>query len=255
MMSPLSMNQWEKRTIAIGNRRVKAFLFFQLGFDSQRKSTYTIHSLLLKKSLLMENHMNSFKKILFAACVLFLSSTAAAIADNMHALCTDLETPIQLSFFAPAQTSTIDYDVNGLRVNLLYGKNRNVKGLDLGLVNHTSESMLGIQLGFVNVVEKEMTGLQDAYFVNSCQSLFGKQSAIANFCSSEAKGIQLGVYNNAYSVNGVQLGLLNTTHSMQGLQWGLINYTHHLSGVQIGLVNVQSERTYIKALPLINVSW
>ena len=44
-------------------------------------------------------------------------------------------TGLQLSLFPPAQIFNESYDVSGLRLSLIYGRNQNVRGLDLGLVN------------------------------------------------------------------------------------------------------------------------
>ena len=57
------------------------------------------------------------------------------------------------------------------------------------------------------------------------------------------------------AVSGVQIGIVNLSDCTTGVQIGLINYTHSLKGIQIGLLNIQTNRCYLKALPLLNVNF
>ncbi|NNF06228.1 MAG: hypothetical protein HKN21_05670, partial [Candidatus Eisenbacteria bacterium] len=61
--------------------------------------------------------------LVFAAAA-FASSTAQAETN-----------PVNLALFNPIQIFGEDTSVEGVRVNLIYGKNRDVTGLDLGLIN------------------------------------------------------------------------------------------------------------------------
>ena len=60
-------------------------------------------------------------------------------------------TGLQLSLFPPAQIFNESYDVSGLRLNLIYGRNQNVRGLDIGVVNQATGEAEGLQLGLVNI--------------------------------------------------------------------------------------------------------
>lgn len=116
-------------------------------------------------------------------------------------------TPIMFSLFNPAQIPAENYDVNGLRIDLLYGKCRNLRGLDVGLVNHATGREIGLEAGLVNYVEQNFTGLQVG----------------AVNLADRMTGFQVGVFNGADDVSGIQIGVINDTRIMRGLQLGLIN--------------------------------
>ena len=130
-------------------------------------------------------------------------------------------TPVMLSLVSPAQVPAPDYDVNGLRIDLLYGRCQNLYGLDLGLVNHTAKEEIGLMAGLVNYTEGKVVG------------------------------VQLGGVNIGDRVKAVQLGLYNEADDMSGLQLGLINHTRLMRGVQIGLVNI-IENNDIAFFPIVN---
>lgn len=130
-------------------------------------------------------------------------------------------TPVMFSLYSPAQVPSDDYDVKGLRMDLLYGKSRNLYGLDVGLVNHTTGKEIGLAVGLVNYVEKNFTGLQ------------------------------VGAVNIGERVKALQVGVYNEADDMSGLQVGLINHTRLMQGVQIGLINV-IENNDLPFLPIVN---
>lgn len=130
-------------------------------------------------------------------------------------------TPVMFSLYNPAQIPSEGYDVKGLRIDLLYGKCRNLYGLDVGLVNHTTGKEIGLAVGLVNYVEKNFTGLQ------------------------------VGAVNIGERVKALQVGVYNEADDMSGLQVGLINHTRLMRGVQIGLVNV-IENNDLPFLPIVN---
>jgi len=131
--------------------------------------------------------------------------------------------PVMFGFFNPAQVPAENYDVAGLRIDLFYGKCRNLTGLDAGVVvNHATGNVTGLQACFVvNYVEKDFTGLQ------------------------------IGLVNIATKVNALQIGLFNGADDMSGLQIGVINDTRMMRGCQIGVINV-IENSDISFLPIIN---
>ena len=132
-----------------------------------------------------------------------------------------LMTPLMFSIMNPAQVPAENYDVNGLRIDLLYGKCRNLTGLDVGLVNYATGRETGLEVGIVNNVDKSFTGLQ------------------------------IGVANVSDRVRALQIGLFNGADDMSGMQIGLINHTRIMRGCQIGLVNV-IENNDLAFFPIIN---
>jgi hypothetical protein len=117
--------------------------------------------------------------------------------------------PIQLSIFAPIQILNENEAVSGVRLSLLYGKNKYVSGLDWGLVSHsTSGRSVGIQFGGVGLVEADFMGWQ---------------TSMVNITEGNFEGFQSGLVNYAHHGSGFQLGLVNYCVSMKGLQIGLVN--------------------------------
>jgi len=116
-------------------------------------------------------------------------------------------TPVMISLLTPAQAPSPDWDVKGLRIDLLYGRCQNLYGLDLGLVNHAVQKEIGLAAGLVNYDEDQFTGLQIGGV-----NIGGRTAAL-----------QVGVYNHADDMSGLQIGLINHTRLMRGLQIGLIN--------------------------------
>lgn len=130
-------------------------------------------------------------------------------------------------------------DVNGLRIALTSGHNREVNGLDFaavwgwadGEINGLSCSGLGRISGgaafgvhltsAVNYSSGWVTGAQLAT-VNSSYGISGMQVGLTNF-ASEGNGIQLGLFNMAETFRGVQLGLVNIAMDYSGVQIGLGN--------------------------------
>jgi len=86
-------------------------------------------------------------------------------------------TPIMLSLVTPVQVPSANWDVWGLRLNLLYGECRDMIGLDLGLIGYAQEAR-ALQLNVVNVADT-------------------------------MKGLQIGLINYTRTAVGVQIGLVN----------------------------------------------
>lgn len=119
------------------------------------------------------------------------------------------EKPIQLSLFSPIQLVPEENAISGVRLSLLYGKNKYVSGLDWGLVSHSTSGMSkGVQFGLVGLVDADFTGWQ---------------GTAANITKRNFEGFQFGIVNYAGHANGLQLGLVNYALSMKGLQIGLVN--------------------------------
>ena len=132
--------------------------------------------------------------------------------------------PIQLSLVNPIQIVHESKSINGLRFNLIYGKNANVTGLDLGLVNQTTGSQTGVQWGFVNMTKNDFKGWQ---------------SGFVNLSNGNSLGLQTGAVN-------YHQGHFN------GLQFSIVNYSATLKGLQLGLINIIGEGGFLPVFPFFN---
>ena len=103
--------------------------------------------------------------------------------------------PIQIALFTPIQIYPEDNNIEGLRLNLLYGRNASVEGLDIGLINRLTNGLSkGVQIGLLGMVDSDFNGLQ----INTINVTKGK-----------FEGLQFGFVNFAESINGLQIGLVN----------------------------------------------
>lgn len=179
-------------------------------------------------------------------------------------------TPFQLSLVNPVQLFSEETNVQGLRVNLIYGVNKDVKGVDLGVVNRTTGTTQGVQAGAfpyggVNLTEK-LNGVQFGGFfgginraggeVNGVQisGIIGGINIAGDVHGAQISGTYLGI-NIAKDVQGVQLTTIyNQADAMEGVQVGLINVCTKMRGVQIGLVNVIKESP-LQFFPILNASF
>jgi len=120
--------------------------------------------------------------------------------------------PINIALFNPIQIFPESNSIEGIRINLIYGKNVSVTGIDWGLVNHVgSGGFKGVQLGAINICEGNVTGWQNG---------------LINISKRNVEGFQWGWFNSGDHVSGFQLGILNFAESMYGLQIGLLNFIH-----------------------------
>lgn len=149
-------------------------------------------------------------------------------------------TGLQLSLFNPAQIFPEKYDVYGLRLNILYGLNQNLRGFDCGVVNVGAGRMDGFQLGVANSVD-DLAGLQ-----------IGAYNAIA---ISTDGSVQIGALNQAFDANGLQLGAVNYSKNARGVQIGAINICETIDGVQIGLINIISQSETLVFCPIFNAQF
>jgi len=147
--------------------------------------------------------------------------------------------PIQLALWNPVQAFDEETSIAGIRINLLYGVNRNVLGLDIGLGNHTRGNTTGLQYGLVGYTEGTFVGWQHNFFNYSTTFL----------------GFQTGFYNGAESATGFEWGMVNITDDMHGLQLGIFNMTETLHGLQIGVINVVQRKENLPILPIVNWSF
>jgi hypothetical protein len=138
-------------------------------------------------------------------------------------------TEFQASLFYPAQLHPADYSIDdGLRLNLIYGVNENVRGIDIGIVNKANGDAGGFELGMVNEVKMNFQGVQIGL--------------IANVTRHSCQGFQAGVYNDA-------------EEDMRGLQLGIVNHAGSLNGIQIGILNFNDDTKYLGFFPFINAAF
>lgn len=145
--------------------------------------------------------MSKTNRSLFANAIFALILVAQPILAQ--------EKPIQLSLLSPIQLVPEGNAISGVRLSLLYGKNKYVTGLDWGLVSHCTSGMSkGVQFGVVGYVEGDFMGWQ---------------SSVVNYTKGNFEGLQWGFVNYAGHANGLQLGFVNYAMTMHGLQIGLVN--------------------------------
>jgi len=182
-------------------------------------------------------------------------------------------TPLQLALFSPVQLYPELSDVNGLRINLLLGRNRNVKGLDIGVADITTGAFAGVQLGALcNINYAAASGIQvaglwnDVNDADQCIQVAG----LANFTGRRAAGfqisglinmarnqeveieaLQISTINYTSTFRGVQLGAVNLSTRVTGIQIGAVNYAQEMTGIQIGLLNF-IEKSSVFFMPIVN---
>jgi len=150
-------------------------------------------------------------------------------------------TPFMLSFTSPLEVPFRNFDVGGLRVNIIYGECENFDGLDLGLAGRVKGHGNGLQSNAINIIDGDGVGLQGNWIVG--------------FVKGEYDGFQVGAVNYANAMQGLQIGALyNGADYMQGLQIGLINTARTMIGVQIGLVNVVQDND-VPFMPIVNCAF
>lgn len=174
--------------------------------------------------------------------------------------------PVAIAIAPPIQFPGSDFSVTGLRMSVLWGRQRNVYGLDVGGIGNITEGqMTGIGVsGVFNLNRGETTGvlLQAAGLGNFNQAkahIYGIQLAgIINSNNAESTvgglmlaAINLGPYTN---IRGIQAGLYNRAHDVVGFQIGIVNDCDTLHGIQIGLVNFHRQGLFSVA-PILNAGF
>ncbi len=166
---------------------------------------------------------------------------------------------IGVGFASPLQLPSPDWQIDGVRLDLIYGYNHGVNGLDLGLVGASASNSAGAQLnvlasvdnldftgaqlsGFGNAVLGTATGAQLACLLNYNRAAFvGAQLACVN-ANGASTGLSLGLVNVTFGLSyGCQFGFYNCNRNeFHGWAIGAINYSERHDGLQLGVVNVAS---------------
>lgn len=148
--------------------------------------------------------------------------------------------PFQLAVWNPVQIRPASESIEGVRLNLFYGRNADLLGLDYGLVNQLDGTCTGWQGGMANLVAGDFTGIQDA-------CLYAQ-------VGGDLTGIQSGFVTRNGSLTGIELGCVNLAGPVQGIQLGLYNDCASLQGLQLGLLNRDRSNARLPYLPLVRWS-
>lgn len=161
------------------------------------------------------------------------------------------ETQFQLGL--PENNLPADQTVEGVRLNLLYGKNTNMTGLDINILalgetnnftgvqlspfwgaNKVNNSFTGVGLGEANIHLGESTGAVLG-FVNYTNDFNGLQLGFVNFNQNKSV-INIGAVNFNQGESSVDIGFVNYAKRTT-FQLGMVNFTNDLQGVQVGFLN------------------
>lgn len=182
------------------------------------------------------------KKVLMALCVVLacaaVSAQETAAAPAPAKSTTTASWPVWLAF-----NSAQDIDVIGLRLTLPYGKCESVTGFDLGIYG-SSRYFEGLQL---NILRNEATDVMSGIQVGVYNSA-GTTANWGGLC------LQVGLFNEARSINGVQIGICNIADKIYGLQVGLINRAESAYGFQVGGVNIIRDSDLVFC-PIVNIGF
>jgi hypothetical protein len=90
-----------------------------------------------------------------AALATTFTSAVAFGQQKDTGLLAETSKPFQLALWSSVQASDNTTSIQGARLNLPYGKNRDVHGLDIGIANHATRDQYGVgaQIGLVNVAK------------------------------------------------------------------------------------------------------
>ncbi len=156
-----------------------------------------------------------------------------------------------------------DWDVYGVRVNVLSAEHRRVVGMDFGVINTTTEYFAGAALGLINANDKStrILGLQFGLFSNynkgDTKGLGIQGSLFSNHNKGPAHliGMQMAIANTGQNnIYGLQMGVYNRADRIVGLQMGVVNYCSNLHGFQIGLLNI-CKSCLIGIMPGVNIGF
>ncbi|HVK60474.1 MAG TPA: hypothetical protein VM432_02940 [Bdellovibrionales bacterium] len=193
---------------------------------------------------------------------LILAAVVSMVPAKAHAAVS----PVSVTILPPVMFPPNDFTITGLRMSLLYGKQRNIYGLDLGVLgNITEQDFTGIGIsglfnattGTTNIIGLQLAGLTN---INTSKTrVYGLQLALGmnyNGADTEVNGIQFSLANHGphTKIYGAQLGIYNKAQDVYGFQIGLVNVADSLHGIQIGLLNFHHKGTFAVS-PIINMGF
>ena len=132
-------------------------------------------------------------------------------------------------------------DLVGLRITIPFStKQESITGVDIGLWGRC-QYFEGLQMSILrNDVRERLAGIQLGFYNSVGYGCLG--------------GVQLGVWNEAHSLNGLQAGIVNLAGDAFGFQVGIINRAETMNGFQVGIINVIRDAE-VPFCPIINVGF
>lgn len=203
--------------------------------------------------------------ILWHAILLTFAVRAASASDTLEPTTIQEErTVLQLSLLNPVQLFPASHDVDGLRLTLIYGKNRDLRGVALGgIYDEIDRDLSGVQMTLVvGRVREDFTGIQMAAICSLAGSDFesafaGVQTAcFYTSAGGDLAGLQVapifGVGRILGNLRGIQIAgsACSTVGDAKGVQTSLIycGADGDVRGVQFaplsGLVLIGGNGTY-----------
>jgi len=168
----------------------------------------------------------------------------------------------------PGTNIPADQTVEGVRLNLLYGKNTNMTGLDINILalgetdnftgvqlspfwggNKVNNSFTGVGLGIANIHLGGSTGVVWG-FANYTNNFNGLQLGFVNF-NQKKSIINIGGLNFNQGESAVDIGFINYAERTT-FQLGAVNFTNDLQGVQIGFINF-AKNGFFPVFPFFNI--
>jgi len=123
-----------------------------------------------------------------------------------------------------------------------------INGVSLSLSGCLSDCIInGISLGGMSQINRNVNGMAVSWIMNISQRFNGLQVGFFNDTYS-LKGCQCGMMNKGIKTDGLQTGIVNLGKETKGIQIGIFNQSKNLMGIQVGLWNVNQKRK----LPLVN---
>lgn len=211
--------------------------------------------------------------VLIINVMVFLFPVLAMALTEEDLKSTTRWSPLELAYYSPQQLAGSDRNIYGLRLSLLYSKNRDMSGLDIGFGKNEADDVNGIQIALIGLNEaenangvqiavignfsekmmkgdrgnytrdyKSMKGIQIAGFGNKADNIIGIQAAGLFNGAHNAIGLQIGFLSNvATTLKGIQVSAFNVNYStdtrVQGAQFGFFNSVTNVQGCQIGAFN------------------
>jgi hypothetical protein len=149
--------------------------------------------------------MNKTRIISLIAAVMVVALAGGVSAQESTARFS----PFMLSIINPIQVPPADFDIGGLKLNLIYGESHGMTGLDIGLFSQNTGDVNALHINGVSVVGGNGNGLMI--------------SLVANYVEGEYGGLQIGAFNYATHLSGLQIGAINVVNTAYGLQIGVVN--------------------------------
>ena len=156
-------------------------------------------------------------------------------------------------FGVPGRNFPDDESVDGMRVSILWGKNRQTSGFDLGFF---SVSQTHVRSGFALVggisrVTGRSDGAANLSFMNYHSGEDrGANLAFVNMVNDTRGAFNLGFVQIAQGQTSVDVGALNVS-KRSNFQVGFVNVTDRIDGFQLGFLNV-AENGIFPVFPLFN---